>query len=662
VTADARADDRDERVVADRTPADPDPRSESDSDTDTDTDTEPRYHVDRYTVTVAGIVLAQAAWLAVLMSGGWFYEADFQNLAAATGRSLNWSYLSESQGGHLDVIGRVVFLLLNRIDPLNYPLTVVLRILGQAYATYLLARLLTVLVGRRVGVLVVLGLFAFSPLMVQSLIYLTPSVNFVISEIFLLWAFQAHVRYELTRDLRYAAATGLAMLAATLVSEQAAVTALVLPLLSFGYLSKGGVGKRLIALLRSWPEWLVIAAPIGAFVAFFLGSGKYHNGRLHTGLHGIAKSVWNEWTLAIVPGMAGGPLHWFSGPAVYFSLADPALWFRLVAALLLAVAVAVSVRRQGFWALTAWAMPFVVSGLGIAVVAVGRYATFGDLIARQFEHAAYSAMPIAVAVVLAFWADGRDSIAARLAGDVPAATSPLPRARAARRRSRRRIVPALVVVALLATSVASSIRYAQRWWQSPARRYVDAVQTHLRALGPRVTLFDTYVSPRLMPIIAEHRRMSDLVGLMDLKGVRVEFDGGDDPRIVDERGHVVPATFFVQSKVDTGGSNPLCNDPLVGTDEHLQVLLPRPRAGEWFVKIEYFEQFPSIAYVQALDGRRRIDPVGGRRVLLADRFGRTYLHLPVSRPTALVVRGATNATRVCITKIELGYPFVKQGA
>jgi len=82
---------------------------------------------DRFAWWFAAIIVLQACWLAGLMASGWYYQADFANLAAATGRPLSWAYLSHAQGGHLDVIGRVVFWVLNRVDPLNHSLTIAAR-------------------------------------------------------------------------------------------------------------------------------------------------------------------------------------------------------------------------------------------------------------------------------------------------------------------------------------------------------------------------------------------------------------------------------------------------------------------------------------------------------------------------------------------------------
>jgi hypothetical protein len=616
------------------------------------TDRPPR-RLDRFSLAVAAVVAGQAVWSAVLMAQGWYYEADFSNLAAATGRPLTWGYLSQSQGGHLDVLGRAVFWLLNRVAPLNYPLTIGLRVLAQAYATYLLARLLVLLVGRRPGLPCVLVLYAVSPLMVQSVLWLTSSVNFLLSQIFVLWALLAHVRYSLTRRFVWAGATAAAMFAATLVAEQAAVAALALPILSLGFLHAGTARQRLVATLRSWPEWALVAGPIAVFVLFFLGSGRYDNGHLHVGVHAFAVSVWQEWTATILPAMIGGPFRWYAAPGQYFSLADPSAWTRVLAAVVVALFVAHTVRRTGARALLAWAIPLLVGTVGIMVVAVGRYAGFGSIIARQYEHAAFVAVPLALGTTLALWRAEPERIRARLA-PVPAAEAGGRSRRASRHAHRRPVAAAVLSAAVLAASLVSAGSYTQRWSEGPSRAFVDNLRANLRAAGPTVNLFDTEVPATVMPAIADYRRISDLLPLL---GASAHYNRGHAPRIVDSRGGLRPAVFLSSAAVDTGGSNAFCNDVITSTGVNLQVLVPRPRRNEWFVKLSYFEQFPSVVYVQAVDGHRRVDPVGGARVLLADRLGTVYLRLPSSSPTALVVRGGSPSTRVCITALTVGYPF-----
>jgi hypothetical protein len=624
--------------------------------------------VDGHTRAIYAVAAIQALWLGALMSRGWFYQADFSNLAAPTGRPLSWSYLTQPQGGHLDIIGRVVFFVLNRIDPLNHPLTIALRLIAQACTTVLLGRLLVLLVGRRPGVIMVLAMYAASPLLVQSELWFTASVNLLLSQIFVLWAIRFHVRYSLTRDLRFAAYTGLTMFAATLVAEQAAVTALVLPLLSFGFLHAGDARERLAETVRSWPAWVLVAAPIGAFVLFFLGSDKYH-GRLHTGFSAFVHSIWDEWTYSIIPGMVGGPWSWTAPPNAYFSLANPSGVVRVLTAAVVLGVIAYTVLHNRTRAIIGWSMPFLVSGVGIAVVAVGRYTGLGLIISKQFEHAAYAAVPLAIGAVLAFWPTTPDAIRGRLDGapdphpdgqpalGADADDAGSPRATRASRRKPRRLAPAVTaVVVVIAASAASAITYTNRWAQSPARKFVKTLRSSVQAAGPKVSVFDTYLPNTIQPGINDYRKAADLIRLFKLDGVT--FNTGQSPRIVDRNGRLVPAKFYVAARVEITGTNAFCNDPIGGTAERVQNLVPqRPAKNEWYVMMKYFEQFPSTVYVQAVEGGRRIDPVGGSRVLLQNVLGRIYLQLPSSRPERLIIRGATPTTKVCVTELDLGYPF-----
>ena len=611
---------------------------------------------DRYRVALGGIVVAQAVWLGVLTSRGWYYQADFSNLAQATGRPLSWSYLTLSQGGHLAIPSRLVFWLLNRTIPLNYPVTIALRLLAQAAATLMLGRLLTLLVGRRRGVLVVLALYAVSPLLVQSTLWLTSSIGFLGSQLFVLAALHGHVRYALTHQLRWCSFTALALLGATLMSEQSAVIAVVLPLLSMAFLHDGTMRRRRQAVLASWPEWLMIAVPIVSFVLYFFASGKYATGRFTLTLPDALRVVGDEWTASIAPALSGGPFRWYSINDNYLAVSDPAISVRGLAGVIMIGVVVVSVRRTGARALLAWAMPAVVSALGIVVVAVGRYDTLGLLIARQFEHSAYTAVPATVAVCLAIWPTTAAEIGGRLVGCSPATSPEVVRPRARRRSASHGRLLGVMAVGVALASIVSATTYAHRWSQSPSRRYVDNLTASARTTAAPVNLFDTAINPAIVPILEPARYISDLVALT---GVHARFDQGSPvPQIVAADGRVVPATFLSVAQVDISGSNKFCNDLLSAIVDRTDPLTSRPHRNEWFLRLAYFQQHPSVVYVSLVDDSGRdIMPVGGSRVVLANKLGAAYLRFPLASPTALRIQSNSASTNVCITSAALGSPF-----
>ncbi len=610
--------------------------------------------VEIFTVGLVVVALLQAVWLAILMHAGWYYQADFDNLAAATGSSLNWSYLTASQGGHLDVVGRLVLWLLNRTVPLNYGATIALRAVASAVVTYLLGRLLRELVGPRRGLLALVVLFALSPLLVQSTLWLTSAINFLLSELLVLAALRSHVRYAVTGRLRWAACTGAAMLAATLVAEQAAVTALALPVLTFAFLSEGSVRDRLRAVRRSWAAWLMIGVPILAFAVFYFASGKYATkaGGFTIGdAVGLVRAFWFD---TLVPGLFGGPLAWSTLGGNFFAFSDPPIAERVVAVALLVLVVAWTVRRTSLWALWGWAIPALVSGIGLVFVGRARFELFGGFsVSRHFEYASYAAVPAAVGVALAIWPVSLVDVRARIAGArTPIDERPKPSRHAILRRWPARGV--VVAVALL--SAISAGTYAQHWSQSPAKAYVARLSAGLSEEGSEATVFDTFVAGDVMPAIQDHRHVSDLLALM---GSHASLNNGPIPaRVVSSAGNLVPAGFLTTASVRIPHSNPFCNDLYAGQTPKTQRLNRVPHLNEWFVRLTYFEQRPSILDVQAVTANGTvITPVGGGQVLLSTRVGNVYLLLPQSQPVAVRIQGATLATNVCLTGITVGYPF-----
>jgi hypothetical protein len=607
---------------------------------------------DAFAVGLWVVVAAQAAWSAILMHSGWYYQADFDNLAAATGHSLSWSYLTTSQGGHLDIVGRLVLWVLNRTIPLNYNATIGLRLVASAVVTYLLGRLLRELVGPRRGVLALLALFALSPMLVQSTLWLTSAINFLISELLVLAALRSHVRYALTGRLRWAVLTGLAMFGATLVAEQAAVTALALPILTYAFLSEGGWRDRFRAVLGSWPAWLMVAVPIIGFAAFYFSSGKYATKSTGFGAHEAVRLLGAFWFDTLIPGLFGGPLAWSTQGGNYFAFDAAPFAVRVIALGLLVLAIAWTIRRTSARALYGWAIPLLVSGIGMLFVGRVRYELFGEFaVSRHFEYASYAAVPTAVGVALAVWAPPVADIRARLGGG---AVEPPVRLRRWPRVTRWG--GRALVVALALTSVISGATYAHHWGHSPSKAYVDNVAAGLARAGDGATVFDTFVANDVMPGIQLHRHISDLLALL---GSDAHLNNGPTPaRVVDDQGRLVPAGFLTVASVHIRHSNPLCNDLVKQQILTTQRFDVSPHLNEWFLALTYFEQVPNVLNVHAVTAQGKIlTPFGGSRVVVASKVGKIYLRLPRAVPAAIRVQGATSSTNVCLTNISVGYPF-----
>jgi hypothetical protein len=611
-------------------------------------------HVGGFNAGVAAIIAAQTVWFAVLMHTGWYYQADFDNLAAATGQRLSWTYLTTSQGGHLDVAGRLVLWLLNRTIPLNYNATIGLRLIVSAVVTYLLARLLRDLVGARRGVLALLLLFALSPMLVQSTLWLTSSINFLISELLIILALRSHLRYAVTGRLRWAVGTATAMLGATLVAEQAAVTALAFPLLTFGFLAEGGLRDRVRAVLRSWPAWTLIAVPIIGFAAFYFTSGKYATTSSGFGASDAVHLVSSFWFDTLIPGLFGGPFAWTTTGGNYFAFDNAPLAVRVAAVALLVLAIGWTVRRTSARALYGWLIPLLVSTVGMVFVGRARFELFGEFaVSRHFEYASYAAVPAAVGVALAVWATSASEIRGRVGGE--AVTSDDVDADRPSRRfgcwSRRAVVGVLALA-----SAVSGVTYAHSWSQSPSKGYVARLAAGLSRSGSDATVFDTFVANDVMPGIQIHRHVSDLLALMSS---HAHLNNGPVPaQVVDNRGRLVKAQFLTSASVNIKQRNSFCNDLISPQTDKTRRLDQTPHLNEWFLRLTYFEQVPTPITVHVVTAQgTTITPDGGSRVFLNARVGNVYLRLPSAMPSAIRVQGASPTSNVCLTGIAVGYPF-----
>ena len=222
------------------------PSGAPDGADDTDgTDATVLLAVSREQLVLAVIVVGQALWLGFVMMRGWYSAADLPNLAFANGRSLDWDYLTSTLGGHFGVAQRFVYWLLNRTAPLEWWVTVLIRLAFQALATVLLWRLLRALIGYRPWLWIVLALYASSAYLVPGIAALNSGLGLAISQACLVGALLAQVRFHRGRRLVDAVVVALLVLVMLAFAQEAFPTLVILPILSFVFLQQGPWRERL---------------------------------------------------------------------------------------------------------------------------------------------------------------------------------------------------------------------------------------------------------------------------------------------------------------------------------------------------------------------------------------------------------------------------------
>jgi hypothetical protein len=585
------------------------------------------------------IVSGQAVWFAVLSSRGWFYTDDFQDMAQSLHRSLGTSYLLSPLNDHLSPGVRLVFWLTAHGIGLHYGPTIAVRVLIQAVTTLLLYRLLRLVSPSARLALGITAVYAFSPLLVPGTLWLTTALTLQIPQICTILAFDAHIRHVRTGSWRWSAASGLNLLIAASFWEKSGITAILLVILSLGWLHTGGLHRRIWAAVRDWRGWLLTLGPLVAFAAYDIASGT---GKSATTLPVTAalRLTWLQWSQALWPSVVGGPWRWFAIGSVYQSIARPGTVAIVIGECAFVLLAAVGWRRNRWSGLFAWLLPLVSVALGITLVGVGRYAQLNTLIATDFHYGFDLAIPTALAAALSL---------ARTGPPAPA------RERSPWRSRARTVVAVGVGGAVLASCIVSATTWTQRWHANPAHTYTATVLASVRALGPNATLYNTPVSPRVLPLIEGDRELSNL---LDLARVHAHINNGPQPpQIIDDQGHARQANFFVAA-VGHGTKNRFCPNALRGQQPLVVRLRGRVTPNAYFLRLTYFQNRPTQLRLSVTSSAGKTIAVPASPLTLDPDLGQVVIRLGFGQPATLTLQGSSAATNYCLTKAELGVPLV----
>ncbi len=585
------------------------------------------------------ILAVQALWLGIVMLRGWYSGPDLGNLSAATGQPLDWHYLSQSLGGHPGPPGRLIFWLLNRIAPLNWGLTVVVRLLLQAAATYLLWALLHDLVGARRWLPAVVGLYAISPILVPATAVLTNVIGLAIAQVAVLGALLLHVRYTRSGGLGTAmAVAGLAGVA-LLFAAQSALGVALLPLLSLGFLHTGSVRERLSQARGRWLGWVALGVVLAGVAAFFASAGSAGGPARTFTLPDAWTVAQDEWLHVLGPAFVGGPWDWSTHPEEWVSYADPPVVAVVLGQVVLVLAVLASVRRTGRRALLGWAVPVLVSIGGALLVGYGRSDYLGTYIAPIMRYSYFTALALALGVTLAFARTPEE-------GDVEVPV--------------RSVWPVNVGAALLAVaSLVSGIGFANRFWENPSRDYVQTLVASSRAAGPTVELYDAILPGAVVPALEPDHFVSDVLGLA---GVQATFGGSSPtPLMVSDQGHLVPSGFVPAADV-VGPTTTECGTFVSGAGSTTVDLGTLPSINDWFLQLQIYQPRPNTFTLSARDADGNAVPIasGSARVATAGTLVAVNRRFAPGQPTSLTIVTTEVQSNFCLVHAFVGAPFVKR--
>jgi hypothetical protein len=592
------------------------------------------------------VVAVQAGWLIYLSSRGWFYQDDFALLAQAVHRGLTPGYLTQSVHGHLAPGVRLTFWVLAHTTRLQYAPTVALRVVLQAVATILLYRLLTVVSRSATVGLVVTAVYCASPLLVPGTLWLTTSTSLLPAQICVLVAYLACVQHADSGQLRWSALAGLALLVGVAFWEKAAVTAVLLVILSLGWLIPGRLRGRLWSLARDWRGWLLTLGPLAAFTVYFFVKG-YGPANGNLAVHDALRLSWLQWSHSLWPAVIGAPWRWRSAGSGFVSVADPRPVTVILGQCAFAVLVVAGWRRNRWRSLLAWTLPLVSVVVGEVLVGLDRYGAFGDTLALKFSSTFDLAVPTALAIALALRRPSVErATPTQVGGEILPSDPASP--------SRLRWLAGVTCVALLIGSgVVSAIAWTSRWHASPSKAYVDTVVAAADKLGGSANLFDTALPPEVVRPASPNHHLSDLFALTT---ATVAFNQGlPQPQIVTAAGRIVPGSFRRVARAPV--TNAFCPTLVKGVTHEIVHLEPAAPPGEYFLRIAYFEQRPALVTVTVRDRTGRVVPLRVDPTVEFDQqLGIALLPLSVGSPATVAFTSRSDATNICMSRVAVGAP------
>lgn len=597
---------------------------------------------------LTAVVVAQAAWFAWSYAQGWFLQADLSNLVESVGRRPGWGYLSAELGGHFAPVARLVYWLLDQLSPLDYGLTVALRVGCQALSTVLLYRLLIRLVHSELVVLAVVTVYAFNPMLQGGTAMFTPGITIGIGQVFALLALHAHLRRDEGGSWHWAAAAGGLLALALLCSEQWIVTALAFPLLSMIHTYPGSLVRRVVQLVRAWRTWLLAAVPVlGVSVATLVYVKPV--GASTPALTAAYHLLRNSWLYSVGPSSVGGPLEWYADATTYIPTAAPSDTVVMIGQIGFAAIVLVGLRRTGWRSLAGWLLPLVVWAVSMLLVGYRGYSELKDLVAITPRYMSALALFFAIGAALALSPDG-------VAG--AGSADPRPAPGRPRRLTEPRIVGAgVLVAAVVVASLVSGARFANIFGRLPAERYVQNLTASATASGARPNVYDTPVPPWLISPVEPKHRVTDLLRLS--RASFIVDDPGSTPLIAAADGRLVRSVFVPAASVR--GQAP-CGTAVRGAGVFTYPLVGAVARAEWYLHLQLFQQASSSVSVELVDARGAVaKPVTGSTLHLAP-LAALNLRLPLFAPTAVRIRSTDPTLSLCLAAVQVGAPFPVPGS
>jgi hypothetical protein len=268
-------------------------------------------------IMLAGVLLiaAQAWWMSSLLAHSYFKLDDYYLVEHADTEGLTWKYLTWVNAGHLTPVCNLIAWILTRISPYNWSLISAVTLGLLACSGLALLRLLRTAFGERPGILLLLAIYALSPLGFPGLSWWTVALELLPLEISLFCALTAHIHYLRTGRWWHLAAATAWVLVAMASSDRGLGVPFLLFAITTALYTRGTWWRAVrITVRQYWPAWTLYGLTVLVYVAVYLGQLRTSSQKPGSPgpAMGVADFFWTMLTNTFVPGMLGGPWRWLA--------------------------------------------------------------------------------------------------------------------------------------------------------------------------------------------------------------------------------------------------------------------------------------------------------------------------------------------------------------
>ncbi|KQW53269.1 hypothetical protein ASC77_02975 [Nocardioides sp. Root1257] len=517
------------------------------------------------------MIVVQLGYRAWAIYGGYLHIDDFNFISRMETEGLSPLVALDSYFGHVMPSAMYLSWFNQSVAPWSWALPATELLVLQAASSLGLLHLLRTMFGLRPGILPPLVVFLSSAISIEGTIWWAAAINLLPLQVALFFGLASHITYLRTRRFRHAVAANAWILAGITFNEKTALVYAVLGIVTLCYFAEGQApSERIRTALRGRVRGFGMYGATGAaYVVLYWLVGREFTGGETLGyptLLVIRRMVME----AFIPGIMGGPIHWWHVPAQPGSIAWPgdAVVYASLALLLILIW---EIRKHRTRTLRALWLPAFFLAVDVLLTLFTRVRVAGDLLSLDYRYQGELAAVSAIAL-------------ACMTMPILGATEPSERRSASEflDHPRRVAVACAVMAGLGAWSV---FGYTDHWQSdTQAERWFDRLVPELHAAPSPIPLVD-----RPVPDFVTNglRYPENLMSHVMAQESAMAFTSvaTDTLLIVDDSAAIVPVALPPTRKAVDG---PRAGCGYLVQQAPIRIRLDGPVAyGGWWVRIGY---------------------------------------------------------------------------